>query len=224
MASDTNKSDLNDSSDSGFALRITLGLALVILLLFGVGGWAAVSPISGAVIAPGSIVVEGSLKKVQHHQGGVVGAILVKTGDRVQAGDLLLKLDETQTRANLAIIRSQLTEFAGRKSRLTAERDGATAIKFPDGFETSHDDAPGIVAGEQKLFNARNNATQSQRSQLGKRLLGLKRKRKPKKVKLSWFARNWNALKIFIAASSCPSPASFRFAVTPRASSVSAMP
>ncbi|NJO33857.1 MAG: biotin/lipoyl-binding protein, partial [Rhodospirillales bacterium] len=72
---------------------------------------------SGAVIAPGTIVVEGSLKKVQHPQGGVVGAILVKTGDRVQAGDLLLRLDETQTRANLAIVRSQLTELSGVEKR-----------------------------------------------------------------------------------------------------------
>lgn len=159
-----------DRSESGFMLRITMGLALVMLLLFGVGGWATVSNISGAVIAPGTIVVEGSLKKVQHPQGGVVGAILVKTGDRVQAGDLLLRLDETQTRANLAIVRSQLAELTGRKSRLTAERDGAAEIQFSDDFDKSHDDAPSIISGENRLFFARLKATESQKSQLGEQM------------------------------------------------------
>ena len=74
---------------------------------------------------PGTLVVESDVKKVQHPTGGVVGEIHVRDGDRVKAGDVLIRLDETQTRANLAIIEKSLDELAARQARLEAERDGA---------------------------------------------------------------------------------------------------
>ena len=71
------------------------------LLAGGVGGWAATTEIAGAVIAPGFLVVESNVKKVQHPTGGVVGEIRARDGDRVKAGDIVVRLDETITRANL---------------------------------------------------------------------------------------------------------------------------
>src|SRR3981189_3806684 len=76
-----------------------LGLASTVLPIGGVGGWAATTQLAGAVIAPGTIVVESSVKKVQHPTGGVVGEILVKEGDEVEAGQIVLRLDHTATKA-----------------------------------------------------------------------------------------------------------------------------
>ena len=81
--------------------------------------------------APALVVVESNIKKVQHPSGGIVAEILVKNGDRVSAGDVVLKLDDTQARANLGVITSQLVQLTGRKARLEAERDQADAIQFP---------------------------------------------------------------------------------------------
>ena len=95
------------------------------------GGWAATTQIAGALIAQGSVVVDSNVKKVQHPTGGVVGKLNVQDGDRVKAGDILVQLDDTITRANLAIVTKGLDELAARKARLEAERDGADAIVFP---------------------------------------------------------------------------------------------
>ncbi|HEV7438499.1 MAG TPA: biotin/lipoyl-binding protein, partial [Methylobacterium sp.] len=83
-------------------LALTLGLSTA--LVVGVGGWATMTEISGAVIAPGQLVVDSNVKKVQHPTGGVVGELRVREGDTVKAGDVLIRLDETQTRANLDIV------------------------------------------------------------------------------------------------------------------------
>src|SRR5512134_3860557 len=94
--------------DCGLRGRLLAGLLVSALLIFGLGGWAASAKLSGAVIATGLIVVDSSVKKVQHPNGGVVGEILVRNGDRVAPGDLLIRLDDTQTKAALGVILSQL--------------------------------------------------------------------------------------------------------------------
>ena len=105
---------------------------IVAVLAGGFGGWASTAQISGALIAPGSVVVDSNVKKVQHPTGGVVGEVRVRDGDRVKAGDIVVRLDDTVTRANLAIVTKGLDELAARKARLEAERDGAETITFPD--------------------------------------------------------------------------------------------
>ena len=80
------------------------GLGVVFLLVGGVAAWAARTEIAGAVLAAGTVVVESNVKKVQHPTGGVIGEIHVKDGDQVRVGDLLLRLDETVTRANLQMV------------------------------------------------------------------------------------------------------------------------
>ncbi len=105
------------------------------LLVGGVGGWAATTELSGAVIAPGTIVVESNVKKVQHPTGGVVGEILVKEGGEVEAGQVVLRLDDTVTRATLGVVRSQLDELTAREARLLAERDDAVRHRVSGAIE-----------------------------------------------------------------------------------------
>ncbi len=150
--------------------RIAAGLGIVVTLTAAVVGWAANSTLSSAVIAPGQVVVEGSLKKVQHLQGGVVGEILVKNGDNVAAGDLLLKLDDTQTRASLGIVTAQLIELKGRAARLTAIRDDAQSIAFTDGFEHSGPEARRVMQGETRLFEVLRKTAEGKKDQLRERI------------------------------------------------------
>ncbi|MGZ9082836.1 MAG: HlyD family type I secretion periplasmic adaptor subunit [Rhodoplanes sp.] len=148
------------------------GLAIVVLLVGGVGGWATTTELAGAVIAPGTIVVESSVKKVQHPTGGVVGEILVKEGGEVDAGQVVLRLDDTVTKATLGVVRSQLDEVTAREARLLAERDNAAAIAIPVQLMAARDDASATtaVAGEEKLFESRRSARTGQRAQLRERI------------------------------------------------------
>ena len=162
------------SRDSIHRHLLTGGL-IVLLLAFGVGGWAATTPIAGALIAQGSIVVDSNVKKVQHPTGGVVGKLNVQDGDRVKAGDILVQLDDTITRANLAIVTKGLDELAARKARLEAERDGAESIKFPsDLLARANEGAAAVaVANERKLFELRRSARLGQKAQLKQRITQL---------------------------------------------------
>src|ERR687893_759719 len=112
--------------------QILGGFAVLVLLFGGLGGLASTTTLAGAVIAAGEIVVDSNVKKVQHPTGGIVGEIRVKDGSSVKTGDLLMKLDETVTRANLAVLVTQLDELEGRQARLAAERDDQKTIKFPE--------------------------------------------------------------------------------------------
>src|ERR1017187_3000539 len=148
------------------------GIVVVLILTCGVGVWAAATEISGALIAPGTIVVESNVKKVQHPTGGVVGQLLVRDGDRVKAGDLLVRLDDTIMRANLAIVTKALTELYARKARLEAERDGAETVKFPDDLmqQTDVPEIAQVLMGERKLFELRRSARAGQKAQLQERI------------------------------------------------------
>ncbi|QIG94456.1 MULTISPECIES: HlyD family type I secretion periplasmic adaptor subunit [unclassified Bradyrhizobium] len=149
---------------------LATGLALSGLVALAVFGWGSVATLSGAVIAHGIVVVDGSSKKIQHQQGGVIGEILVRDGSRVSAGDLLVKLDGTQARALLGIVTSQLTELVGRKTRLAAERDDRDDLEFPPGFTASGQEAERVASGERRLFHARLGSLNGQKAQLGERI------------------------------------------------------
>lgn len=151
------------------------GLLVCLLLVGGLGGWSAMAKIAGAVIAPGFIVVDGSSKKVQHPTGGIVGEIKVKLGDRVTEGDLLVRLDETQVRATLGIVQSQLVQSIARKARLEAERGGARDLHFPTGFETESAEAAEAARGERRLFQARRTFIEGQQNQYRERVTQLEK-------------------------------------------------
>src|SRR6476659_4492801 len=160
--------------DRDLRSRLLAGLAVAAFLVFGVGSWAALAKLSGAVIASGVIMVDCNSKKIQHPIGVVVGEIRGKNGDAVAAGDIVLKLDDTQTRAALGIVVSQLVELTGRKARLTAERDAATTIEFPTDFAEIGPEAERVAAGERRLFEARRSTSNGQKSQHSERISQLR--------------------------------------------------
>ena len=147
------------------------GMAVVFVMLGGAAVWASITQIAGAVIASGVVVVESSVKKVQHPTGGVVGQILVKNGDLVNAGDVVMRLDETVTRANLQLIERQLDEVAVRGARFDAERDGQTAVAKPAAIDSRDGDAEfnKILSSERVLFDSRRESREGQKSQLKER-------------------------------------------------------
>jgi HlyD family secretion protein len=149
-----------------------IGLALVVAFLGGIGGWASTSELSGAVIAIGTVIVESNVKKVQHPTGGVVKEILVKEGSQVEEGQIVVRLDDTVTRATLGVVRSQLDENGARQARLAAEREAADAITFPDDLtgRINESTVATAVHGEERLFEARRDARVSQRAQLRERI------------------------------------------------------
>ena len=155
--------------------HLRVGFTLVLLLGGGVGGWAATTSLSGAVIAPGSIVVDSHVKKVQHPTGGVVGEVRVRDGDHVNAGDVVVRLDDTVTRANLAIVSRGLDELMARRARLESERDGRDGVIFPEALDQRANDpqVAHILAGERNLFDLRRSARLGQKAQLEQRIVQL---------------------------------------------------
>jgi HlyD family secretion protein len=155
--------------------HLVAAIVVVLILVVGVGGWGATAVISGAVVASGSLVVDTNVKKVQHPTGGIVGELRVRDGDRVHAGDIVVRLDETVTRANLAIVTKGLDELRARKARLESERDGWDTIVFPAQLVAGASD-PDIAAAmdsERKLFNLRKTARNGQKAQLQERVTQL---------------------------------------------------
>lgn len=154
--------------------RYTLaGMIMFVCVTFGVGGWAATTRLSGAVVAQGVVVVDSNIKKVQHMTGGIVGELRVREGDRVNAGDILIRLDETQTLATATIVTKNLDELLARLARLEAERDGADQIGFPKALlkrtKEDNSEADRAIAAEQKLFELRRLARSGQKAQLKER-------------------------------------------------------
>jgi HlyD family secretion protein len=152
-----------------------VGLAITVLLIGGVGGWAATTQMAGAVIAPGTIVVESSVKKVQHPTGGVVGELLARDGDLVKAGDVVVRLDDTVTKANLAIVTKNLDGLWARAARLQAEQQGLDKVTFPSMLLSRADDpdVKNLMASESKLFEVRTTGRVGQKAQLRERVTQL---------------------------------------------------
>jgi HlyD family secretion protein len=150
-----------------------IGMVIVGLVTFGIGGWAATSELTGAVIGQGVLVVDSSVKKVQHPTGGVVGELRVREGDKILAGDILLRLDETQTLANATIISKNFDELLARQARLETERDNADQISFPkvllERTRDSASEAARAIAAERSLFDLRRQARSGQKAQLKER-------------------------------------------------------
>ena len=152
------------------------GLSVVLLVAGGIGSWAATTEISGAVIAPGVLVVDTHVKKVQHPTGGVIGEILVRDGDPVEAGDSLVRLDDTITRSRHAILTRRLIELKARKARLEAERDGQETVTVPDDLsaQMTNPIVAYVMTGETRLFEVRRSSRMGQEAQLRQRIEQLK--------------------------------------------------
>jgi membrane fusion protein, type I secretion system len=153
---------------------VAIGVTAIVLVI-GLGGWAATTEFAGAVIAPGQVVVNSNVKKVQHPTGGIVGELRVRDGDHVKTGDIVVRLDDTQTRASLAIVTKALDEMAARQAREEAERDGANTVAFPQDLldRMANPDVAKAVNGERRQFEIRRGAREGQRSQLKERIAQL---------------------------------------------------
>ena len=156
-------------------LHLIIGLAVVVVLAGGLGGWASTAQISGALIAPGSIVVDSNVKKVQHPTGGVVGELRARDGDVVKAGDVVVRLDDTVTKASLAIVVKTLDGLWARAARLEAEQRGLDRVEFPASLlsRANEPDVKNIIASETKLFEVRTNGRTGQKAQLRERVTQL---------------------------------------------------
>jgi HlyD family secretion protein len=149
-----------------------VGFVLMALLIGGFGGWASTHELAGAVIAPGMVVVESYVKKVQHPTGGIVAEIPVKEGSLVEEGQIVMRLDETKTRAMLGTILSQLDYLLALEARLIAERDDSEHISFPNELliRQVEKSVSTALADETKLFESRRNNLVGQQAQLRERI------------------------------------------------------
>jgi HlyD family type I secretion membrane fusion protein len=158
--------------------RLLLSALLIILFFFaGLGTWAALAPLESAALAPAKVTVAGNRRTVQHLEGGIVSKIRVKEGARVEPGELLLMLDETQARATLEQLRGRRYNLLAREARLLAERAGSTAeIRFPDVLvELSHEErVANAVAGERAIYRARIDYVAGRERILNQRVLQLR--------------------------------------------------
>jgi len=164
-----------EGAQRSIRLHLIIGLSIVLVLAGGLGGWASTMQISGALIAPGAIVVESNVKKVQHPTGGVVGEVLARDGDLVKAGDVVVRLDDTVTKANLAIVTKNLNGLWARGARLQAEQQGLDKVVFPKELLDHADDpdVKNIIANETKLFEVRTYGRVGQKAQLHERVTQL---------------------------------------------------
>ena len=160
---------------------------LVIALAFGaLGTWALLAPLDGAVSAPGKVAVESGRKVVEHPTGGRVAEVLVEGGDRVQKGQLLVRLETDKAEAAFRAARSRLDNALARRARLVAERDGSASLQFPDTLLQRRDE-PNVaeaIAGEREQFAERRDSLQGRIAvregridQLQERIAGLQAER-----------------------------------------------
>lgn len=156
--------------------HLVVGLTALAVIGGGLGAWAGIATLAGAVVAGGTLVVESSVKKVQHPTGGVIGELLVKEGSHVEAGEIVIKLDETQTKANLQVITNGIDELMAREARLDAERNGAAKVEFPEALVSRISDplVEKVVTGEQRHFGFRLESREGQKKQLRERVDQLK--------------------------------------------------
>jgi HlyD family type I secretion membrane fusion protein len=181
------------------ARTIACGWIIIGILFGGFGTWASIAPLTSAAIAPGTVVVDSNRKSVQHLEGGVIREILVRDGDVVEAGEVLLRLDGAGVRAALASLQPMLTTNQAQKARLRAERDGLDAIVFSEDLSAEAETDVGtaqILAGQQRVFETRRNALRGEKAlnanrlaQSRQRLTGLERQLHSKERELALVGR-----------------------------------
>lgn len=160
------------SAQMGTRRIVLIGLAIV-LGFFGLfGAWAVLAPLDAAAIAQGTVGVESNRKTIQHLEGGIIEEILIQNGDRVTDGQVLIRLDKTQPRAQLELLRGQYLSVLAMVARLRAERDRNDGVSFPDELVNASADPKieEIILGQLSIFEARRNALEGQRKILRQRI------------------------------------------------------
>jgi HlyD family type I secretion membrane fusion protein len=158
--------DLELGKDFGLKARVFVGVLTGAGLVFAVAGWAANAELSGAVLATGQIKVDKDLRTVQHLDGGIIREITVRKGDVIAADQILFKLDDTQAKAELEIIRTQLVELLSKRSRLAAEATDAELMeKAEDKFKLGVNSSEAMI-GEVRIFKSNRKARANQSKQI----------------------------------------------------------
>ncbi len=189
--------------------RVVLaGLAVICLTFGGFFGWAAYAELSSAVIASGTVMVDSNRKAIQHVEGGIVKDILVRNGDAVRGGALLLRLDETRAKASLAILQSKLDQALAAEARLLAERDRAEAIVYPAALLGRREEPQlaGILRGQDSLFQARlatlageTEIYEQRIAQVGEQISGYRAQQKSKSTQIDLINEELTGLKTLLA-------------------------
>ncbi|MEL6582351.1 MAG: HlyD family type I secretion periplasmic adaptor subunit [Pseudomonadota bacterium] len=184
---------------------LIVGLTAVIILVGGFGTWSVVTAIAGAVIAPGQLQVESERQVIQHIDGGIVGELPVNDGDFVTAGDIVMRLDDTDLRSELTIIEGQYYELMARRARLFAESRDLTEITFDDELiaEAARTaEVADLMEGQRSLFLARRETRERQIEQLSERqaaieqeIIGLQAQREANRQQQRLVAQEVDALQ-----------------------------
>lgn len=171
-SSPASEADPADRARRSLRTHARAGLALLLCSAAGLGGWASTATLSGAVIAPATVVIDGKAKVVQHRDGGAVSEIFVKEGDHVTAGTRLLKLSDVSIRSDLAILTGQLQTQLARQARLVAERSGAPLLGPITAVDVDPKDPQfrAVIAGEAAHMKARAHSRAIQTEQLSERV------------------------------------------------------
>lgn len=144
-------------AERGIKRWTVIGIA-ILLFTFGLTAvWSVLAPIASAVVAPGLVKVDTSRKKLQHQEGGVIKEILIRDGDQVKAGQVLIRLDETRAGASHGVLQAQYDAAVAQLARLTAERDKLDEIPWPAELADRKEDpkVAEILRSQESLFGAR---------------------------------------------------------------------
>lgn len=155
-----------------------LGFITLGILCGGLFGWGTFASISGAVIASGWVKAEGGDRTVEHIDGGAVAAVLVRDGDRVAAGEVLVRIDGALLRSQAAILEAELFDLIARRNRLVAEFHDDEAIKLDPALADAAEANPevhAVVEGHRRLFEARRTSRVGFVAQFRERIVQIRR-------------------------------------------------
>lgn len=148
--------------ESGPPIRNIVAGAVVVAVvgLGGFGVWAGTAPLAAGAVAAGTVRVDTNKKTVQHLEGGIIREILVREGDRVRAGQVLVRLDPVAVKADRGVLENQLLTATAEEARLSAERDGAPSVIFPAALASSlwRPEVAAIVGTQREIFQSQRSA------------------------------------------------------------------
>jgi HlyD family type I secretion membrane fusion protein len=178
--SDGAKMPMRDGAPSDSIKHVALAGWIIIALFFGgIGSWAATAPLNGAIVGNAIIKVEGNRKSVQHLDGGIVKDLRIKEGDKVNTGDVLIVLDETQAQAEYDVLSQQYMVLRATEARLLTELDHGSELVMAEDLKKEGSYFKSVWSGQVSQFDSRSAALEGQRSvlrekinQLGSQIVG----------------------------------------------------
>lgn len=156
---------------------ILVGLIVILVAFGGIGFWTAMAPLESAVVAPGTLVVEGNIQNVQHLEGGIVKELLVRNGDYVERGDVLVRLEEVRALAESTLVGHQWAAMRALQSRLESELASQPSVAFPEDLlelARTNSEIHGLLAAQRQQFEERRKTLEGQVKILQARIVQLR--------------------------------------------------